>query len=150
MDWVLDHDWESWLTLALVLTVFEITSGTFILLMLGVGALAGVLLALLGVSFVWQCLAAVVVAVALLAVVRPRLVRRLSRHPELVTGAAGLIGTTGIVLEDVSDRAGLVRLDGGPWTARVSHSGSAPIQKGVWVRVTAIQGATAYVEEDPR
>lgn len=144
MDWVVDHAWECWLGLALVLAIAEVFSLDLVLLMLAIGALAGVACDLAGASFVWQCIVAAVVALALLVFVRPRLVRRLATGTDVVSGAQGLVGTTGLVVEAVTDREGLVQLDGGPWTARTE---GASIPAGMSVRVTEIRGATAYVEE---
>ncbi len=55
-------DWSIWFVLAGVAVAFEITSGTFYLLMIAIGLAAGGIAALAGVMLEWQLLAASVVA----------------------------------------------------------------------------------------
>lgn len=146
MDWIMDHAWQSWLALVLLFGTAEMFSLDLVLLMMAVGAAAGVIAALAGVGFVWQCLIASAVALLFLILVRPPLAKRLARSPEVISGAQGLVGTAGLVIETVTDRSGLVQLDGGPWSAR---SRAGEIEPGSRVVVTEISGAIAYVEEKP-
>lgn len=56
------EDWMNWLVLAGILAILEIFSGTFYLLMIAIGALAGAILAWLGFGNTTQILLAAVVA----------------------------------------------------------------------------------------
>lgn len=144
MDWLREHDWQTWLIVALLLAGTEMATLDFTLLMMAVGALAGCLAAAVGFNLVVQVLTAVVVAVALLAFVRPPIVRRLHRGPTLQSGAGALVGRSGLVLERVDAHNGRVKLSGEIWSAR-SLEESQVIQPGGKVGVAQIDGATAVV-----
>jgi len=75
-------DWIMWLVAAGVLVALELFSGTFYLLMVAIGALAGALMAFLRVDLPGQMLAAAIVGI--LATV---LLRR-SRYGKTVSGDA--------------------------------------------------------------
>ncbi len=144
MDWLRDHDWQTWLIVALLLAAFEMATLDFTLLMMAVGALAGCLMAALGFPLVVQVLTAVVVVMALLAFVRPPIVRRLHAGPTLQTGPESLVGKSGMVLERVTAHTGRVKLSGEVWSAR-SVEEAAVIEPGHKVAVVEIDGATAVV-----
>ena len=80
-DWLSEHAWAGWLGLATLLAAAELVSLDLILIMLAVGALAGMVSAALGASVVLQVLIASGASVAMLAVVRPSLVARLHSGP---------------------------------------------------------------------
>jgi membrane protein implicated in regulation of membrane protease activity len=144
MDWLREHDWQTWLIIALLLAAFEMATLDFTLLMLAVGALAASLMAALGFNIVVQVLSAVVVSIALLAFVRPPIVRRLHAGPTLQTGPESLVGKSGMVLERATAHAGRVNVSGEVWAAR-SVEEAAVIEPGHKVAVAEIDGATAVV-----
>ena len=92
MDWLRSHQPETWLGLAIVLGVAEMFSLDLILAMLAAGALVGMLAAIIGLPFAVQVLAGAAASVALLAILRPSLVKRLHGGPDLMTGHAKLVG----------------------------------------------------------
>ncbi|MGI8577835.1 MAG: NfeD family protein [Nocardioidaceae bacterium] len=144
MDWVREHGWETWLIIALVLAGAELATLDLTLLMLGVGAGAGCLMNVLGFNIWIQVLVAAAVAVALLAFVRPNVVRRLHAGPTLMNTPESLIGEAGLVLEQVTAHTGRVKLRGEVWSARTVDS-RAVIEPGKNVEVAEIDGATAVV-----
>jgi membrane protein implicated in regulation of membrane protease activity len=145
MEWLGDHLWAAWLVLAVALGVAEMVSLDLILLMLAVGALVGVLVALAGLPFLLQALLAAGGAAAMLALVRPNLVRRLHAGPDLVQGHNRLVGQQGVVTEELSARAaGRVKVGGEIWSA-APYDETLTIEPGAVVEVFAIRGATAYV-----
>lgn len=149
MDWLRDHLWEAWLGAAIVLGVAEVIGFDLILLMLALGALVGMLAALLGLPVVVQVLAAAGASVAALALVRPSIVRRLHGGPDLMVGHGKLVGRQGLVTETVSSLApGRIKLAGEVWTA-VPYDERLTIEPGETVEVLEIRGATAYVHPVP-
>lgn len=149
MDWLRDHLWEAWLGAAIVLGVAEVVGFDLILLMLALGALVGMLAALLGLPVVVQVLAAAGASVAALALVRPSIVRRLHGGPDLMVGHGKLVGRQGLVTETVSSLApGRIKLAGEVWTA-VPYDERLTIEPGETVEVLEIRGATAYVHPVP-
>src|SRR4051794_23286536 len=123
MDWLSNHAWETWLILALLLAATELATLDFTLLMMSVGAAVGCLLAALGVTVWLQVVVAAIVAVAMLAFVRPSIVRRVHAGPTVQSGPQALVGQSGLVLERVTGLTGRVRLRGEVWSARAVDEG---------------------------
>jgi membrane protein implicated in regulation of membrane protease activity len=133
------------MVLAVALGVAEMVSLDPILMMLAVGALVGALAALASFPFILQVLLAAGSSAAMLALVRPNLVKKLHSGPDLVTGANKLVGQQGVVTEELSiHHPGRVKLAGEIWSA-CPYDESLTIAPGATVEVFAIRGATAYV-----
>jgi membrane protein implicated in regulation of membrane protease activity len=149
MDWLGDHVAAVFLALAILLGAAEMFSLDLILGMLALGALVGMLVALLGAGFAVAAIAAAVGAVACLAVVRPPLVKRLHTGPELSLGHGKLVGQQGIVTERITGlEAGRIKLSGEIWSAK-PYDETLTIDPGQTVEVLEIRGATAYVHPVP-
>ncbi len=149
MDWLRDNMWEAWLGLAILLGVAEMFSLDLVLIMLAVGAMAGVFTAAIGAPFVLQVLVAAAASVAALAVVRPGLVKKFHAGPELRLGHGKLVGHQGVVTERVTSfEHGRIKLDGEIWSA-APYDESLVIESGETVEVLQIRGATAYVHPVP-
>ena len=149
MDWLGDNAWAAWLGLSIALGVAELFSLDLVLLMLAVGALAGMVAGVLAAPVVVQVLVAAATSVAMLALVRPSIVKRLHSGPELKHGPAALIGQEGFVVAELSPTAGQVKLAGEIWTAR-PYDETSTIPVGAKVQVLEIRGATAYVLQVPQ
>jgi len=148
MEWFRDHMWETWTALAIMLGLAELLSLDLVLLMLAVGAGAGILTALLGLPIAVQVLAAIGTSIAMLAFVRPSMVKRMHRGPELVMGHDALVGKQGVVVSRVTGDGGQVRIGGELWSAR-AYDDTRVIEEGARVDVFLIEGATALVHEIP-
>ena len=134
-----------WLIGGLLLVAAEALTGDFFLLMLGAGALATAGLAAVTPFPVWvDAVFFGVISLALLAGVRPILLRRFSAAPALTTGVEALSGRHAIVLEEVGEHSGQIRLDGDVWTARPLDA-TEVYAPGTTVTVMKIDGATAVV-----
>jgi membrane protein implicated in regulation of membrane protease activity len=145
MDWINDHAAATWLMVAIVLAGLELLSMDLILIMLSVGALVGMVVALLGGPFLLALVCAVGTSLGLLALIRPALVHRLHDGPTLKVGPEALVGKIGLVLEPVAHFApGRVKIGGDIWTAKPFDEDDQ-IEPGVQVEVVTIKGATAYV-----
>ena len=137
-------DWAWWLGAALVLAVVEILSLDLVLIMFAGGALVAGLLGALGVPLPLQIVGFAVASALLLFALRPWLLRHLrDRVPLVETNAAALRGRTAVVVSDVTERAGRVKLAGEVWTARTENDEVVPV--GEEVVVVRIMGATAIV-----
>lgn len=145
MDWLADNLWAGWLTLAIALGAAELASLDLVLLMLAVGAIVGAVSAGVGLPFVLQILLAGGASVAMLALVRPNVVKRLHSGPELQLGHGKLVGRQAMVTEDVTSLSpGRVKLAGEIWSAE-PYDESLTIKAGETVEVLAMKGATVYV-----
>lgn len=144
IDWMQDHVWATWLGVAVILALVELLSLDLVLLMFAIGALAAAVVAGLG-GPVWLTIVVfMVVALALVFLVRPPIVEKLHAGPTLMTGHAALVGRIAVVIEPVDERAGRIQLSGELWSARGEH-GTNLIDTGTEVLVTRIDGATAVV-----
>jgi membrane protein implicated in regulation of membrane protease activity len=141
------YGWVGWVGAAVLLGIAEMMSMDLVLLMLALGAGAGAVASALDAPFAVSLLVAMIVSVATLSLVRPNMVKRLHRGPELVSGHAALVGATAVVTDEVTDTSGLVQLSGETWTAR-AYDPTDRIEPGTRVRVFEIQGATAIVHPD--
>ena len=149
MDWLSEHLAGVFLGLAIVFGIAEMFSLDLVLLMLAVGALVGMVAALLGAPGAVAAIAAAAASVACLALVRPKLVKRLHTGPELSLGHGKLVGRQGIVTERITGlEAGQIKLAGEIWTAR-PYDETLAIEPGATVEVLEIRGATAYVHPLP-
>ncbi len=149
MDWLGDNTSAVWLGLAVLLGVLEMMSLDLVLAMLAGGALVGMLVALIGLGVPLQIVAAAAASVAMLALVRPAVVKRLHGGPELRLGHGKLVGTQGVVTEPISAlQSGRVRLGGEIWSAH-PYDETLTIAPGETVEVLEIRGATAYVHPIP-
>ncbi len=134
-----------WLIAALGLAGAEVLTGDLFLLMLGGGALAAA-----GTSWllnwpIWADGAVfLVVSVLLLVLVRPALRRRMQSAEALETGIEALEGRSALVLDQVTQHAGQVKLEGEVWTARPLNDHDV-YEAGDHVMVMRIDGATAVV-----
>lgn len=142
------EDWQVWLGAAIALGVAEMFSLDLLLLMMATGAVAGMGAALLGVIWPVQIIIAVVVAVGMLALVRPGIVKRMHGGPELTLGHAALVGKQAVVVDEVSINGGQIRVGGELWTARPFDE-TEVIEPGAPVDIFEIKGATAYVHRIP-
>ena len=146
MDGLGGYDWAAWLGLAVLLGVVEVTTLDLTFAMLAAGALAGAATGLVTDNFVVQALVALVVAVAMLAVVRPVALRHLRTPLAIRTGTDALVGQRGLVIEAVDGNSGRIKLKGEIWSAR-TYDPATSIEAGRSVEIVQIDGATALVYE---
>ncbi len=141
----MDSMW--WFIAALVLGIAELATLDLTLLMFAGGALAGGIAALLGAPLWVSIVVFAVVSSVLLFAVRPFLLRSLrQKGPVAETNAAGLIGKEAYTLDEITERAGRVKLAGEVWSAR-PRDDAPVIPEGTEVSVLEIKGATAIVAQ---
>jgi membrane protein implicated in regulation of membrane protease activity len=140
--------WVLWLIAAVVFGVGEMATLGFFLAPFAGGALVAALVAAVGAGTAISWVVFLVVSVALLAALRPIALSHRRQAPRLRTGAAALVGRTGMVVERIANDEGVgcVRIDGEMWTAR-AYDEDAVIEAGKRVQVLEIRGATALVAE---
>ena len=150
MDWLQENLWQMWLGIAFMLGVAEMFSMDLILIMLAVGALAGMVTASIDAPVAVQLIAAAGTSVAMLGLVRPSLARKFHGGPDLQLGHGKLVGKQGTVTETITSLApGRVNLGGDVWSAE-PYDETLTIEAGETVEVLEIRGATAYVHPMPQ
>lgn len=149
MDWLSDHAAGVFLAIAILLGIAEMFSLDLILGMLALGALVGVVTALLGAGLAVSAIFAAAASVACLALLRPSLLRQLRSGPELTLGHGKLVGQQGVVTERITGfEPGRIKLAGEIWSAK-PYDETLSIEPGSTVEVLEIRGATAYVHPVP-
>lgn len=139
-----------WLIAGVVLIAVELVSGTFVLLMLGLAALAASGASALGAPLGVDVAVFGVSAAVLVLLARPALQRRMHGDADgpVNAGPSALLGTTAEVVDPITgDDPGTVRIAGALWTARALHDGpdGPALARGEPVVVVDIRGATAVV-----
>jgi membrane protein implicated in regulation of membrane protease activity len=148
-EWLAENWWALWLTVFLVFAVVEMLTLDLFFIMLGGGALAGLVAAFAGADFWLQIVVFSVVSLLMIGFVRPVALKHLRSSPaDQRSNVERLIGESALVVEPVSANGGLVKIGGDVWSARYESGVLAPGQHAV---VRAIDGATAVVipQQDP-
>ena len=138
------ESWIVWLIVAAVLGVAELLTTTLAFGLIAVAAAAAAVVGAFHLSFALQLVAFAVTAGAGLGFVRPIAIKHIKQPPALRTGVAALVGRSGIVLEEVTEHSGRVRIDGEEWSSR-PYDESLVIPVGTKVDIMQIKGATALV-----
>jgi membrane protein implicated in regulation of membrane protease activity len=141
--------WVIWLIVAVGLLVAEMFSLDLVLVMFASGALAAAVAAGVGAPLLLQAVAFALISVLSLAAVRPMAKKRLEIAKDPVKhGIDAIRGADALVLEQVDDFHGLVKIGGEQWTARAFDS-TQVIEPGQTVQVVEVKGATALVWRQP-
>lgn len=143
--------WSIWLTIAAILLIIELLSGTAAALCLAAGCLIAIVPAIMGLGIVWQVTVAVAASVAALIFLGPA-VRRLyarNRNPrETASNMDALIGRIGKVTHRVTNLAddhGRVQIDGDSWLA-YTNSPEQPLERGSQVIVESYDSIVICVK----
>lgn len=151
----MSYAWIIWLVLAAIFIGAEVLTPGFFLLWFGIGALAAMLLALLGItSMAAQLITFLLVSVALLVASRTIFEKFLIRYSpgvQLKSGVETMIGQVGTVVEGSRGalNEGAVKVYGSVWTA-LPCEGEKPLVEGESVSVERIEGNTVYVRRTAR
>nr|WP_205752802.1 NfeD family protein [Cryptosporangium phraense] len=141
--------WVIWLIVAVGLLVAEMFSLDLVLIMFASGALAGAIAAGAGAPLLIQALVFALISVGSLAAVRPIAKRRLEIAKDPVKhGIDAVRGSDALVLQQVDEHHGLVKIGGEQWTAR-AYDSTQVIEPGQTVQVVEVKGATALVWRVP-
>lgn len=144
LEWLSNNVWALWFALGTGLAVTELATLDFTLLMLAAGAIAGGATALVFPGLLWlQIAVAVVVSVLMLALLRPTMLERVRRMPGYRSSVDKLVGSSGVVVAEVTATGGEVKLSGEVWTARSVDGGVIPA--GEQIEVYQVDGATVVV-----
>jgi membrane protein implicated in regulation of membrane protease activity len=144
-DWMGDHGWAIWFSLALLLAIAEILSLDLVLIMLAAGALAGGVTALIAPDLWWvQVLVAVVVSIMSLVMLRPTVMKRVRNMPGYRSAFASMVGQSGRVVQQVDAVQGEIKVNGQSWSARAFDE-SMVIEPGVEIEVFELDGTVAVV-----
>ena len=122
--------WQVWAVVAVICLILELMAGDFFIICFSIGAVGGLLTALLSDSLYLQLFAFAVFTVLALVYVRPFAKRYLHKGEDSrVSNADALMGRQGRVVETVKAGGfGRVQIDGDIWKAVTN--GEADIPEG--------------------
>ena len=134
-----------WIAAVIIFGVTEALTAGLVSIWFVLGAVAGLITAVLGGSIWLQVVLFFIVSIATLVATRP-LVRKLSKKGQVATNADRVLGGTARVTETIDNTipTGEVYIDGKTWTAR-SQSG-AVIAAETLVTVIRMEGVKLYVD----
>ena len=134
-----------WIAAVIIFGVTEAVTAGLVSIWFVLGAVAGLITAVLGGSIWLQVVLFFIVSIATLVATRP-LVRKLSKKGQVATNADRVLGGTARVTEAIDNTipTGEVYIDGKTWTAR-SQSG-AVIAAETLVTVIRMEGVKLYVD----
>ena len=143
-------DWEIifWAALAALAFAGELLTVSFFLLFFSLGAVVGLVAALLGLGITVQAVGFLAASVLSMVILRPAFLNRLAlRSGEGYRGHPGITGESAVVTEEIeAGGKGMVRVGTGEfWTARSLHP-DEKIERGTRVRVLDTDGLTALVD----
>ena len=136
--------WIGWLIVAAVLGVAELLTTTLAFGLIAVAAGVAAVVGAFDLGLAFQLAAFGIAAGAGIGFVRPIAMKHIKQPPALRTGTAALVGRSAIVLEEVTDHSGRIRIGGEEWSSR-AYDESLVIPVGTKVDVMQIDGATALV-----
>ncbi len=132
-----------WLCVALVLGILEMATSQLISIWFVLGALSAAGTAVFVDDIFIQLIVFVAVSVLSLILTKP-LVNKIKNVPEVLTNSDVNIGKVLIVLSEIEDNLGEVKIDDVIW--RVKAFDDSPIHKGEKVKVREIDGTKLIVE----
>ncbi|MEZ0089323.1 membrane protein implicated in regulation of membrane protease activity [Streptacidiphilus sp. EB129] len=138
------ENWMWWLIVAAAFGVPLVVTALPEFGMFAIGAGAAALTGGLGGGTVAQFAVFLGISVALLVFVRPIAMRHLRQGPRIRMGIDALTGASAVVLEQVDEHDGRIKLQGEVWSARAFEPGRV-YEPGQQVSVAQIDGATALV-----
>lgn len=130
LAYILENMWQVWAVVAVICLILELMAGDFFIICFSIGAVGGLLIALLSDSLYLQLFAFAVFTVLALVYVRPFAKRYLHKGEDSrVSNADALMGRQGRVVETVKAGGfGRVQIDGDIWKAVTN--GEADIPEG--------------------
>ncbi|MGN1135941.1 MAG: NfeD family protein [Oscillospiraceae bacterium] len=135
-----------WIIVLVAAILIEAASAALISIWFASGALAALIAAALGASWIIQLTLFVVFSAILLIFTRP-LVKKLFPKKFIPTNSDSYAGKTAVVVEDIDSARGMgrVKFNGVDWIA-ITESGEL-IPKDTVVRIMAVKGAKLLVEK---
>ena len=134
-----------WLIAGVLLAVAELFTLDFVLIMFAAGAFAAAAAGVLHAPVFVQVIVFAATSALGVVAVRPAIKHRFHRGAEhAVMGIEAFEGTEALVIEEVGQDRGMVKIGGELWTAR-PYDATQVIEAGERVRVVEVKGATALV-----
>ncbi len=137
----------AWLVLLIILLIIEIITVGLTSIWAAGGALAALILNLLGISLLWQVVVFFIVTFVLLYFTRPFAIRFINTRREK-TNYEGIIGKTIRIAETVDNisQTGMAVVNGQEWTVRAEKENEI-LEPGTLAKVVNIAGVKLIVRK---
>src|SRR5262245_45753412 len=138
----LDTPALTWVALAILAAIIEVSIPHFGVVFVSVGAVAAAIASALGYSLSTQVFVFILALVASVALLRPRLVKQLGGRG-VPSRTEALMGREGVVTQEIEPRlgSGRVTVSGEDWAARAATS----LAVGTRIRVVGADGIVREV-----
>lgn len=141
--------WQYWLIASGVFFIGEIITVGFLLFWFGVAALIAMVVSFFTSNVITQMAVFIISSVILIFATKP-FVKKFVNQKTVVTNALSIVGKKGIVIQDVDDMKGQVKIGGEIWSAQCETNddeiNSTTIPVGSEVEVTKIEGVKVIVK----
>jgi membrane protein implicated in regulation of membrane protease activity len=144
IDYLIANMWQVWAVVSIVCLILELSSGDFFIICFSIGAVFGIIAAVIGLNIYWQLFIFAIFSLLSIFFVRPVALRWLHKNePNRASNADALIGRTGKVTEAINvNEPGYVQIDGDLWKAVSDDT----IEEGETVRVIDRESTIITVE----
>jgi len=139
--------WTNWIILGIILTIIEIFTPTFFVLLFGIGAFIAGLASYLEAPLALQWIIFLGVSAFLVLYVRRFYVKYIHRLPSKEANVNGYVGRTALVLNDISKNSlgGRVKIEGEIWVAITEED--EPIKAEELVQIIGVSGTKLIVRK---
>lgn len=126
-----------WTLVAIFVVAIDVVTSSFIFMWLSIGALAAIILSLLGISILWQVLAFLIVGVVTISIGYPWAKKKFKADSnQVLTMEQTYIGKEMVATEDMEETS-KIKVSGIYWTA---YNKGKTIKKGEKYTITGIEG----------
>ncbi|MBS4955966.1 MAG: NfeD family protein [Clostridium sp.] len=126
-----------WILVAIFVIAIDVVTSSFIFMWLSIGALAAIILSLLGISVLWQVIAFLVVGVVTISIGYPWAKKKFKADVnQVLTMEQTYIGKEMVATEDMRETS-KIKVSGIYWTA---YNKGKTIKKGERYTITGIEG----------
>lgn len=126
-----------WILVAIFVIAIDVVTSSFIFMWLSIGALAAIILSLLGISILWQIIAFLIVGVVTISIGYPWAKKKFKADVnQVLTMEQTYIGKEMIATEDMEETS-RIKVSGIYWTA---YNKGKTIKKGKKYIITGIEG----------
>ena len=126
-----------WILVAIFVIAIDVVTSSFIFMWLLIGALAAIILSLLGISVLWQVIAFLIVGVVTISIGYPWAKKKFKADVnQVLTMEQTYIGKEMVATEDMEETS-KIKVSGIYWTA---YNKGKTIKKGEKYTITGIEG----------
>ncbi|MDU4882118.1 NfeD family protein [uncultured Clostridium sp.] len=126
-----------WILVAIFVIAIDVVTSSFIFMWLSIGALAAIILSLLGISVLWQIIAFLIVGVVTISIGYPWAKKKFKADVnQVLTMEQTYIGKEMVATEDMRETS-KIKVSGIYWTA---YNKGKTIKKGEKYTITGIEG----------